>query len=55
LADLRHLQGFLAAVGKEHMLSSLAPADEALSQFAERQAAELSRIAGEIEESLGGG
>jgi hypothetical protein len=53
LADLRHLEGFLSAVGREHVLSSLTSADEVLSLFAERQAVELSRIADEIEESLG--
>lgn len=52
LADLRHLEGFLASVGMEHELSSLAPADEALSLFAGRQALGLSRIADEIEAAL---
>jgi len=53
LADLRHLEGFLASVGKEHMISSLGADDEALSQFAERQAQKLSRIADEIEQAIG--
>jgi hypothetical protein len=52
LADLRHLEGFLAAVGQEHLLSSLAPADEALSRFAEQQAVEVGRVADRIEEEL---
>ncbi len=52
LADLRHLQGFLTAVGREHEISSLSEADDALSIFAGEQAAELSRIADEIEEEL---
>lgn len=55
LADLRHLEGFLASVGKEHQVSSLSPADELLSQFAGRQALVLSRIADEIEHELGEG
>ena len=53
LADLRHLEGFLASVGREHRVSSLSSADEALSEFAERQTLELSRIADGIEEALG--
>jgi hypothetical protein len=55
LADLRHLEGFLGAVGREHEISSLSSADEALSEFAGRQALELSRIAREIEAALGAG
>ena len=53
LADLRHLEGFLSAVGREHEVSSLSSADEVLSLFAERQALELSRIAQGIEQALG--
>jgi hypothetical protein len=53
LADLRHLEGFLASVGREHDVSSLSSADEELSQFAGRQALELSHVADEIEEALG--
>ncbi len=52
LADLRHLQGFLASVGREHVVSFLAPGDEALSLFAERQAIEVGRIADQIEEEI---
>lgn len=52
LADLRHLEGFLSAVGREHEVSSLSPADSSLSQFAERQAVEVGRIADRIEEEL---
>ena len=33
VADLRHLEGFLGAVGREHAVSSLAWADERLSRF----------------------
>jgi hypothetical protein len=53
LADLRHLEGFLTSVGKEHVVSSLGVRDEALSQFAERQAQKLSLIADEIEQAIG--
>jgi len=52
LADLRHLQGFLSAVGREHEISSLNPSDEALSRFAESQAIEVGRVADRIEEEL---
>src|SRR4051795_4468541 len=55
LADLRHLEGFLGAVGREHVASSLSSADEALSEFAGRQGLELSHIADEIEAALGTG
>lgn len=53
LADLRHLQGFLIAVGREHEISSLSEADDALSLLAGRQADELAQIADEIERALG--
>ena len=53
LADLRHLEGFLSAVGREHVVSSLDFAATALSQFAQRQAREVGRIADRIEEELG--
>jgi hypothetical protein len=52
VADLRHLEGFLGAVGREHVASSLARADERLSRFAARQAAEVARIAHRIEAEL---
>lgn len=52
LADLRHLEGFLISVGREHEVSSLSPADETLSLFAGRQALEVSRVAREIEQAL---
>jgi hypothetical protein len=55
LADLRHLQGFLSSVGREHEISSLSAADDALSLLAGRQAAELARISDEIERALGEG
>lgn len=53
-ADLQHLQGFLAAVGREHEVSSLFDEDDALSLMAERQAGEVGRIADELEGVLGG-
>jgi hypothetical protein len=52
VADLRHLEGFLASVGREHVLSSLSPADEALSRFAAGEALEVRAIALQIEEEL---
>lgn len=52
LADLRHLEGFLTAVGQEHIVSSLEDEDAALSQFAARQAIAVGRIADRIEEEL---
>jgi hypothetical protein len=54
LADLRHLQGFLSAVGREREISSLSDADDVLSLFAGEQAGELARIGDEIERALGG-
>lgn len=53
-ADLVHLAGFLGSVGREHEVSSLAPEDVALSQFAARQAREVERIADRIDEELKG-
>jgi len=52
LADLRHLRGFLHAVGQEHELSRLDPPDVVLSQFAAEQARELARIVEELERRL---
>jgi hypothetical protein len=54
LADLRHLEGYLAAVGREHQDASLSESDTALSVLAGRLARELSRVADEIEQALGG-
>lgn len=54
LADLRHLEGYLAAVGREHQDASLSEPDTALSILAGRLAGELSRVADEIEHALGG-
>ena len=52
LADLRQLQGFLEAVGREPDEAVLTPEDTKLSRLAARQAGELERIAGEIEREL---
>ncbi len=52
LADLRHLEGFLGAVGREHVASSLTRPDDRLSRFAARQAAEVAKIAQRIEAEL---
>jgi hypothetical protein len=52
IADLRHLEGFLASVGQEHLVSSLDIADTALSKFAAHQAGEVGRIADRIEKEL---
>jgi hypothetical protein len=52
LADLRHLEGFLGAVGREHVVSSLTRPDGRLSRFAARQAAEVAKIAHRIEAEL---
>src|ERR1700744_6170854 len=41
LADLRHLEGFLAAVGREHEVSSLSEAEDALSILAGELAGEV--------------
>jgi hypothetical protein len=52
VADLRHLQGFLAAVGLERQVSSLSASDVRLSRFASRIARALDRLAGSIEVEL---
>lgn len=54
LADLRHLEGYLTSVGREHQDASLSESDTALSILAGRLAGELSRVADEIEQALGG-
>ena len=54
MADLRHLEGFLGSVGRERKsLAGLPPTT--LSEFAGRQAHELSQIADAIEAALGEG
>jgi hypothetical protein len=52
LADLRHLEGFLGAVGREHAVSSLGKEDDRLSRFAARQSAEVAKIAHRIDAEL---
>jgi hypothetical protein len=52
VADLRHLEGFLGAVGREHVASSLSRPDDRLSRFAARQSAEVAKIAHRIEAEL---
>jgi|GEM_PF-533877 len=54
VADLRHLEGYLGAVGREQEEASLTEPEMALSRLAARQAGELTRIADEIEQALGG-
>jgi hypothetical protein len=54
VADLRHLQGFLASVGREHRLSSLSSEDTALSRSAARTAVEVGKLADRIERELTG-
>jgi hypothetical protein len=53
LADLRHLEGFLATVGREHQEAALSEPDTALSVLAGRLAGEVTRIAEEIESAIG--
>jgi hypothetical protein len=54
VADLRHLEGYLGAVGREHEEASLTGPEMAFSRLAARKAGELTRIADEIEQALGG-
>ena len=54
LADLRHLQGFLASVGREKDLSSLDPEDAYLSNTAARLARQIKHAADGIERELAG-
>jgi hypothetical protein len=54
LADLRHLQGFLASVGREKDLSSLDPEDAYLSNTAARLARQIKHAADGIERELDG-
>ena len=52
LADLRHLEGFLGSVGREHELSSLAREDVPLSQLAATLSAHLGTIAAALAGAL---
>jgi hypothetical protein len=54
LADLRHLQGFLGAVGREREVSSLDPEDAYLSNTAARLARQIKHTADGIERELDG-
>jgi hypothetical protein len=54
VADLRHLEGYLGAVGREHEEASLTEPEMVLSRLAARHAGELTRIADELEQALGG-
>jgi hypothetical protein len=52
VADLRHLEGFLGSVGREHKLSSLSFEDTSLSQSAARVAIDVGKLADRIEREL---
>ncbi len=54
VADLRHLQGFLASVGREREVSSLDPEDAYLSNTAARLARQIGHAADGIERELAG-
>jgi hypothetical protein len=55
LGDLRHLQGFLASVGKERRLSSLDEGDARLSKHASQVARLLKQVGDTIERKLAKG
>jgi hypothetical protein len=52
LADLRHLQRYLAGVGREEEEAPLTEPETVLSRLAARQAIELARIADAIDAAL---
>jgi hypothetical protein len=52
MADLRYLEGFLAAVGRQAQESTLEPDDDALAHFAGRLASQVGSLAGAIERTL---
>lgn len=54
VADLRHMQGFLASVGRERELSSLDPEDAYLSTLAAKLARQLAHVTDGIERELDG-
>lgn len=54
LADLRHLQGFLGAVGREREVSSLDPEDAYLSNLAAKLSRQIRHAADGIERELDG-
>jgi len=51
-ADLRHLQGFLAAVARSREESELSPADAELAAVAARQAEAMAGLAEALEQAL---
>jgi hypothetical protein len=55
VADMRHLQGFLASIGLERKASSLEPADHKLAKYAAELARTLNKLAGGIERKLAKG
>jgi hypothetical protein len=55
IADLRHLQGFMASVGKERNLSSLDPGDAKLSKHASQVSRLLKQVADAMERKLAKG
>lgn len=55
VADLRHLQGFLASIGLERRVSSLDPGDAKLSKHASQVARLLKQVADTIERKLAKG
>src|SRR5215207_10496247 len=52
-ADLRHLQGFLAAVARGLEESELAPSDAELAALAARQSQAVAGLAAVLEQALG--
>jgi hypothetical protein len=54
VADLRHLQGFLASVGREREVSSLDPEDAYLSNIAAKLARQIGHATDGIERELAG-
>ena len=55
VADMRHLQGFLASIGQERRLSSLDEGDARLSKHASQVARLLKQVADTIERKLAKG
>ncbi len=51
-ADLRHLQGFLAAVARSRVESELLPADAELAGLADRQAQAVADLAAVLEQAV---
>jgi hypothetical protein len=55
VADMRHLQGFLASIGQERNFSSLDPGDAKLSKHASQVARLLKQVADTMERKLAKG